>query len=162
MYARKLYYEHFTPAFLLHNNLCEFPALIEHKFKRWFCTPKPFLRFLVYKNKSDSDLVWQTQIKKIKVENSLHTQHEFLILNNHFLHSPNQIWVKYILPEQTRSKSWSIAKCTFWCKYIHIVLLYVHLKRNVILYIVSMSKLTLSDKQIYNLYLKDRKIFYLI
>ena len=28
-----------TKALLLHNNLCELPAL-EHKFKTWFCTKK--------------------------------------------------------------------------------------------------------------------------
>ena len=32
-YTRKLQYEHFTPAFWLHNYL--------FKFKRWFCTQKP-------------------------------------------------------------------------------------------------------------------------
>ena len=32
LYTRKLKYEHFTPAFRLHNNLCEVTAL-EHKFK---------------------------------------------------------------------------------------------------------------------------------
>ena len=31
LYTRKLLYEHFTPAFCLHNNLCEFTAL-ENKF----------------------------------------------------------------------------------------------------------------------------------
>jgi hypothetical protein len=30
-------YGHFTPAFWLHNNLCESTAL-EHKFQSWFCT----------------------------------------------------------------------------------------------------------------------------
>ena len=35
----ELWYEHSTPAFWLHNNLCEFIA-IEHNFKKWFCTQK--------------------------------------------------------------------------------------------------------------------------
>jgi hypothetical protein len=44
LYIRKPKYEHFTPAFWQHNNLCEFTA-IEHRFKRWFCTQKPVLNF---------------------------------------------------------------------------------------------------------------------
>ena len=52
-----------------HNNLCEFTELA-HKFKKWFCTQKPvlnvrFTRFLVYKNKSDWDLVWRIQLISI-------------------------------------------------------------------------------------------------
>ena len=54
-YTRKLQYEHFTPAFWLHNNFCEFSAL-EHKFKRWFCTQKPISNVHV------KDL-WYTKIK---------------------------------------------------------------------------------------------------
>ena len=62
-------YEHFTPAFWLHNNLWEFTAL-EHKFRMWFYYQKPvlnvvrFKRFLVYKNKSDAVLVRQIQLIK--------------------------------------------------------------------------------------------------
>ena len=36
-------YEHFTSAFWLHNNLCEFTAL-EHKIKRWFLYSKTGLK----------------------------------------------------------------------------------------------------------------------
>ena len=73
MYNRKLWYEHFKPAFWPHSNLCEFTAL-EYKFERWFCTQKPVLNVhfkdlqkrKVYKNKPDSDLVWQIQLISIK------------------------------------------------------------------------------------------------
>ena len=61
--------------------LCEFTAQ-EHKFKRWFCN-QTLVWFLVYKNKSDSDLVWRIQLISIKGQNSLHPQHEFLTFNNH-------------------------------------------------------------------------------
>ena len=37
---RKLKYKHFTLAFRLKNNICEFTAL-EHKLKRGFCNLKP-------------------------------------------------------------------------------------------------------------------------
>ena len=40
--TRKIQYEHFTPAFWLHNNFWKFSAL-EHKFKRWFCSQKHVL-----------------------------------------------------------------------------------------------------------------------
>ena len=39
-----------------------------------------FQRFLVYKNQSDSDLVWQIQL--ISIKSSKHTQYEFLTFNN--------------------------------------------------------------------------------
>ena len=57
LYSRNLYYEHFTPFILLHNNLCNFTTQ-EHKFKMAILYPKPgfysFKKFLVYKNKSES------------------------------------------------------------------------------------------------------------
>ena len=36
---QKAFYKHFTPAFWLHNNICEFTALA-HKIKSWFCIQK--------------------------------------------------------------------------------------------------------------------------
>ena len=48
LFVRKLLYVHFTPAFWLHNNLCEFLAL-EQKFKRWFCTKNKLFYSLVLK-----------------------------------------------------------------------------------------------------------------
>ena len=44
LYTRKFFYEHFTPAFWLQNNLCEFITQ-EHKFKRWFYTKKQGWKF---------------------------------------------------------------------------------------------------------------------
>ena len=35
LYTRKLWYEHYTPSYLLQNNLCDFTTR-EHKFKKWF------------------------------------------------------------------------------------------------------------------------------
>ena len=58
---------------------CKFTAL-EHKFKRGFLTQKLVLKFLVYKNKSDTGMVWRIQLKVI---NFLHTEHEFFTLKNH-------------------------------------------------------------------------------
>ena len=43
LYTRKLYYEHFTPAFSHNNNLREFIPL-EHKFKGNFVLKKSFKR----------------------------------------------------------------------------------------------------------------------
>ena len=40
VYQKALMQIHFTQAFCLQNNLCEFSAQ-EHKSKRWFCTQKP-------------------------------------------------------------------------------------------------------------------------
>ena len=54
--TRKLSYEHFTPAFWTQNNLCE--TTLEHKSKRLILYTKTgfkrsFLRYLIYKNKSE-------------------------------------------------------------------------------------------------------------
>ena len=66
LYTRKLWYEYFTQAFWIHNNLCEFTALA-HKFKRWFLTQKLFvLKISGIQEKSDSDFVWQSQFMSIK------------------------------------------------------------------------------------------------
>ena len=40
-------------------------------------------------------LIWKFHIR-LKVKNSLHTQHKFFTFNNHLSNSPNQIWVKNI------------------------------------------------------------------
>ena len=61
-------YEHFTPAFLLQNNLCEFTGQ-EYKFQGDFLLKtgfKPSLRFLLYKTKSDTDFIWQIQLISFK------------------------------------------------------------------------------------------------
>ena len=64
MYTRKLWYEHFTPAFWIHN-LCEFTAR-EHIFKRRFCTQKPVCTFVLkisYYGKSESKIYIKIKIK---------------------------------------------------------------------------------------------------
>ena len=62
--CRKLYYEHFTPDFWLHNNLCEFTALKKQIQKNILYSKTGFKH--LYKNKNDSDLVWQIQLISIK------------------------------------------------------------------------------------------------
>ena len=84
---RKLYYEHFTPAFWVQNNLFEFTNR-EHKFKRWFYTQKSVwnVRFKDFLNtKINLSQIWYDEFnqKAFKVKNSLHTQNAFLTLNNH-------------------------------------------------------------------------------
>ena len=54
-YTRKLYYEHFTPDFRLHNNLWEINN-----------TNSTGDFELKDKNKSNSELVWQIQLISIK------------------------------------------------------------------------------------------------
>ena len=65
-----------TPAFLLHNNLCEFKAL-EHKFKIRF---KNF-----WYPKLNPTQIWYDKFnyEALKVQNSLHTQHVFLTFYDH-------------------------------------------------------------------------------
>ena len=48
---------------------------------------------MVYKNKSDSDLVWQIQLISIKVKKIPTHQHEFLTFNNHQIKSESKIYI---------------------------------------------------------------------
>ena len=58
LYNRKLWFKHFTQAFWLQNDLCEFTAL-EQKFKMWFRTQKPGLNVCFD--------FWYTKIYPIKI-----------------------------------------------------------------------------------------------
>ena len=78
--------------------LWEFIAT-EHKFKSRFCTQKPVLS-VHFKDFWILAQIWYdkfNKLKALKVKHSLHTQHYFLIFNNYYLNSPNQIWVNNIL-----------------------------------------------------------------
>ena len=62
-------YEHFTPAFWLQKNFCEF-TLQEHKFKGWYCTQKPDLNFVLnisskQKNLSQKYIIFNTSMTPI-------------------------------------------------------------------------------------------------
>ena len=83
----------FHTSFWLQNNLCVEFLTQEHKIRWRFCTKKQVSKVCL------KDFRY-TNINLIKT-NSINThstnaQNYFLTLNNYWIHSPNQIWVKNI------------------------------------------------------------------
>ena len=82
------------------NNLWEFTTK-EQKFKRWFCTQKPIFNvcfkdfWYTKKNWIRFDLMGNSINNHLRLK-IFSTQHEFSNLNNVWLYSPNQLWVKNI------------------------------------------------------------------